>query len=495
MTTQHARPATPREPPARRPGALRSATVFALAAALQRGLQFVLLPLYTRALTPAEYGVLSLVLSVAAAFAILFAFGLDLSIFRTFFEYADDPKRQARFVSSIWRFLLVVPLTFALAIGTFAWVFLGHVGRVSGPDILLALISAAFLVAATTVPLAILRAGKRLRDYLVVTGVAAMGTSGLTLFFVVVLHDGVTGWLIASCIANVCTLAAGAIVLPFQSSLSLDRAGVRRAVLFGLPLLPHFLSQWSLQLADRAICAGLVSAGALGIYSLAANLSVPVMVLVQSLNNGFMPSYATAGTDAAARVALSDMVVLQVAIVTLICLAGALLGGPFVSVASPASYQGAGRLVPWLVLGYGFMGFYYIPMNGATLGAGRGRFAWIATATSAATNVALLYIFVPRDGIYAAAVASAVGYLVLLATIAIYAAGRGNPVAYPWSRIVPALLLASLLFAASAMLTPSHGVTALAVRSLIVALAVPAILFVSLRRLPFPRRILRVRTN
>jgi O-antigen/teichoic acid export membrane protein len=464
--------------------------VFALAAALQRGLQFALLPLYTRALTPATYGVLSVVLAAAAAFAILFAFGLDISIYRSYFILADDPERQARFVSSIWRFLILVPLTIAVVLGSSVWIFIGNLGKVSGLDVLLGLTSAALLVASSTVPLAILRAGQRLRDYLFLAAVGAVGTTGLTLLFVVVAHGGIKGWLVASCLANACTLTAATVILPFQRDLPFDLPTVRRAVLFGLPLIPHFLSQWSLQLADRAICAGLVSATALGVYSLAANLAVPAMVLVQSLNNGFMPSYAIAAKDASAHGSLSEMVTVQVALVAIICLGGALLGPPFVSVASPASYAGAGELVPWLMLGYGFMGLYCIPMNGATLGAGRSRFAWIATATSAATNVVLLYIFVPRYGIRAAAIASAIGYLVLLVTIALYAAGRGNPVRYSWSRILPALALAASIYWISITVVSDHGILSLGTRLAIALIAVPLILSVSLRRLPFPDRIL-----
>jgi O-antigen/teichoic acid export membrane protein len=482
-------------PAAAQPRALKSATVFALASALQRGLQFVLLPLYTRALTPATYGVLSVVLATSAAFAILFAFGLDLSIFRSYFALADDPNRQARFVSSIWRFLVIVPFSLALVSGLSVWLVFGHIANVSGLDVLLGLISAALLVASSTVPLAILRAGQRLRDYLVLATVASFGTATLTTLLVVVAREGITGWLIAACVANACTLTAAARILPFQPHLGFDRPAVRRAVLFGIPLLPHFLSQWSLQLADRAICAGLVSAAALGVYSLAANLAVPVMVLVQSLNNGFMPSYAIAGRDTSTHGALSEMVTLQIAVVAIICLGGALLGPPFVSVASPASYAGAGELVPWLMLGYGFMGLYCVPMNGATLGAGRSRFAWTATATSAATNIVLLYVFVPHYGIRAAAIASAVGYLVLLITIALYAAGRGNPVRYSWSRILPALGLAALIYCIAAVAVPDRGAVSLVLRMVIAIVAVPLILLVSLRRLPTPGSVLRARST
>jgi O-antigen/teichoic acid export membrane protein len=152
-------------------------------------------------------------------------------------------------------------------------------------------------------------------------------------------------------------------------------------------------------------------------------------------------------------------------------------------------------LVPWLMLGYGFYGLYCIPMNGATLGAGRSRFAWLATATSAATNIILLYIFVPRYGIRAAAIASAVGYLVLLITIAIYAAGRGNPVRYSWSRIVPIVTSAGLLYFISTALVSDHGIASLAIRTAIALAAIPLILFVGLRRIPSPTGILRARTS
>ena len=84
-------------------------------------------------------------------------------------------------------------------------------------------------------------------------------------------------------------------------------------------------------------------------------------------------------------------------------------------------------------MGYGFLGLYSIPMNGATLMAGRGRFAWVATVGSAGLNIALLFVFVPNYGIKAAAIASAVGYLVLLVTISIYAHARPNPIRYRWT--------------------------------------------------------------
>ena len=59
-------------------------------------------------------------------------------------------------------------------------------------------------------------------------------------------------------------------------------------------------------------------------------------------------------------------------------------------------------------------------MAGLTLGMGRTKFVWIATAAAAEVNIGLVYLLVPDHGILAAAVASAIGYLALLLAIGWY---------------------------------------------------------------------------
>jgi O-antigen/teichoic acid export membrane protein len=473
---------------------LRSAAVYALSSALPRGIGFVLLPLYTRSLNPAQYGTISLLLSAGAGVGILFTLGLDIAIFRTYFELASDPKRQIRFVDSIWRFLVVFPVGAALVLGGVLWPILGNGGRFSGLDVLLALVATSLSVGATTLPLAVLRAEQRLRHYIAITGVTTLATAGFTVLFVVVLDAGVTGWLVATLVANTATLIAAGVLMPWKRSVEFDGRLVRRSVLLGLPLVPHFLSHWALQLADRSVLAGLVSPESLGVYSLAANFGLPVMLLVQSLNQGFMPTYARTGTSGEGQDHLSRVVVLQAALVTTICTAAALIAPPVIGFVAPPTYSGAGPLVAWIVLGYGFLGLYYIPMNGVSLGAGRTKLVWVATALSAVTNIALLVALVPGGGLRAAAIASAVGYAVLLVTIFIYSNVPGNPVRYRWRTLLTIFVGAACFFVLVRLTTPERGAEALLLRLSWLAAAAVAVTFLRRaiirrehvgRRLPF----------
>ena len=61
-----------------------------MAAAFQRGLVFLLLPVYTHVLNPADYGRLSILLAIAAAANIVLSFGIDTAFFRTYFALRED---------------------------------------------------------------------------------------------------------------------------------------------------------------------------------------------------------------------------------------------------------------------------------------------------------------------------------------------------------------------------------------------------------------------
>jgi O-antigen/teichoic acid export membrane protein len=439
----------------------------------------LLLPAYTRALDPSEYGTLGLLLAFAGAAAIIFSVGLDVAIFRLFFQLEEEPERQQQLVLIIWCLLMFFPIAAALALGLGLWPVVGDSHLFTNLELLLVLVGAALGVAATTLPFSVLRAQQRLRAYLGVTGAATVTNAALTLLFVVGLDWGVGGWLVATILANAATLVVAALVLPFRApTWPIDTALVRHSLGFGAPLVPHSLAHWGLQLADRAILAGLVGAAALGVYSLASNLALAVLVLVQSLNYGFMPAYARAGTRGSDS-ELDHVVILQATLVGFVCVGGALLGPPMLDLVAPDSYGSASDLIPWIALGYGFLGLYYIPMNGISLGGGRTRFVSLATLSAAGTNVVLLYLLVPDGGLRAAAIASAIGYAVLLVAVFIYARRPENPVRYHWKALFALFALLTATYAAGRLTTGDEGIGSLAGRTLLLVAA--ALLVVAVR--------------
>jgi O-antigen/teichoic acid export membrane protein len=437
---------------------LRTALAYTIGQMTPRVVGFALLPLYTRVISPSQYGALGVLLSISVAASILFALGLDIAIFRRYFELESEHRRQAEFVQTTWRFLVIFPLGCALTLWAVAAPFLGRHGLVNRLDVLIALLGAALLVSASTLPLAVLRAQERVPGYLLLTAVTGLGTPLLVSLFVIVFDQGVRGWLVATAIANAAAFLAACAIVPWVPRSTFDATLLRGTLRFSLPFLPQALSHWALQLADRGVIAGIVTATQLGVYSLAANIATPVMVVLISINQALMPTYARARMNSRYAPEIREVVVLQFVAVISITLAACLLGAPAANLVAPGTFRGAAGLVTWIALGYGFLGLYYIPMNGATLGAGRGKYSWVGTAIGAAVNITLLVAFVPRYGIKAAAVASAAGYLVLLVANGVYAHHGDNSVRYDWRRIVPVSLLAGATFIASRATMTSSSV-------------------------------------
>jgi O-antigen/teichoic acid export membrane protein len=449
------------------PGAgrsLLSGATFALANAAQRTLTFILLPLYTAVLSPAEYGRLGLLLTVQSGASVAFAAGMEIAILRGFFLRESDVVAQRRFVLSTWKFIFI--LTPILALGaSVAVVALTSPSSVFRPnEAVLAIWAAAVFVSATVVPFTVLRAEQRLHDYVVVTATTGITTAALTVLAVVVLRLGVGGWFIATLLANVVTLVVVIHLTPWRRVNGFDTQGVREAIALAVPLIPHAGSQWSLQLADRILLATLVSASRLGVYTLGAILALPALVIVQSLNYGFLPVYGRSPSRANASAALRSTITLQVLLVLLTCCGLSIIGGPLVSFISPA-YAGAADLIPWLVLGSAFLGFYYIPMNTITLVVGRTTFIWVMTITAAAINLGAIAIFVPQNGIMAAAVASALGYGALLVLVSGYAIVIGVRLDINWSRILSMIAVTAVIFAISEGLPSNASAIALLTRT------------------------------
>jgi O-antigen/teichoic acid export membrane protein len=443
--------------PASGPGAARSAAAFTLGTALQRGLPYLFLPLYTRALSPAEYGALSILLAVSTAATFLFSFGLDLAVYRMYFQL-DGSEDQKVFIDSIWRVLVAVPILLAVLFGAAVWPFLGHVPRMTGADGLLALLAAAVGVASTTVPYAVLRIRRQLNRFVFLTLLNGVATAVLTLLLVVVFDEGVEGWLVAAVGANLVSLIAALWAVPWSRAARFDRSMVVSAVKFGASIVPHSMAGWSLLLADRLILSAQVSGTDLGIYSLGSNLAIPILIAVQSLNQAVMPNYAKAGRGEKKPRSLEQIVLVQMVAAVGLGLAAALLATPVVALLAAPDFHGAAPVLAWTALGYVFTGMYFVPMNGATLAAGKTRLVWVRTVVSALVNIGLIIVLVPIGGIVLAAVASAAGYLCMLVLIASYSRDPRNPVRYPWRKLATLIGLGLFTFVVGDLTTPGGGI-------------------------------------
>jgi O-antigen/teichoic acid export membrane protein len=403
--------------PQANPSAARSGAVFVLALSLQRVLTLVLLPLFARFLTPTAYGQLSVAAAIATIATLGLSFGMDVATVLAWHRLARDPGRRLRWLSTIACFMTVVPIV-ACTIASCALLALAT--RLFGLPawwLALALTGAALGVTATTVPLAVLRAQQRLRPFLILTCIIAAVNTLASLVFIAVFHWGVAGWLAGTLLGYACGLVVAIPMVPWNPAFhraTFDTRELSDALRFGLPLVPHLLSHWILQVADRTILIGIVAGIALGQYTLAVNLTIPIVVLATAMSQAAMPTFARAGQSDAAKVGLPRLTARFASIIAVVGLAAAALLPVLIANFLPAGYRGAAHLCGWLALGFTLAGLYQIPVNVITLLVGKTSWVWPITFLAGATDIGLVLVWCPTGGVRAAAIATAISYALLL---------------------------------------------------------------------------------
>jgi O-antigen/teichoic acid export membrane protein len=438
---------------------LRAGVVYAGASVVQRLMTLALLPIYTRILVPSAYGQLSIILSVAIVGTFLFSFGLDTAVLRAWFTMRDDPSARAAWIGSVGVFMGVAPVVSSGIASLILWSISDSPLGVPIGWMTLGIMGSGLGATATLLPQALLRAQERVRDYVALNVLLAVVNTGSTLLFMLVFRWGVAGWLAGTLLGYAVCLAAAFRLVPWPaiSRSTFDGSYVKEALTYGVPLVPHLLSQWALLLADRVVLVGLVTKADLGRYTLASNLTLPILVVATGFTQSSMPTFAHFSVGGQATATVRRMVTQLAAIICGIGIAAGLLLPVGIREALPSSYYPAAALCGWLALGFTLAGLYQIPMNTISLIAGRTRWVWIITLTAATVNILLLYIWVPTGGIRAAAIATAIAFALLFIGVSAYSVRLVGSSFYSIRRLLTISLGALALYFGGTLAIPNNS--------------------------------------
>lgn len=397
-----------------RPSArLRSLGTYGAATTLPRGVTFLMLLILAEAVGPSGYAVYSAALAAAAAVAVVGALGLSHAASRQYFNHSDDAPRRRALLRTLWNVSASSAVAVAGAAAAVA-VLTGWGSSVVPVEVLIpALLAVALATGGLEVPLSVLRSQERRGAFLALVTTQAVLTAAAAYLSVVVLGWGVLGWLWGTVIANGASLILAHRLVRVGRITSWDRSGLRAALRFGLPLLPHSLALIILQPGDRFIVAASLPLEDAGTYALAATLAMPVGLVSMASHHSLIPTYARAASEGRGD-GLRLEARAHVQVVCSVAVVWAVLAPLVVIAAFGDGYQAAASILPLACLAGLFAGVYLVPMTRLTFVAGRTGAAWRVTVVAAATSIAAVSIGARFGGVHLAAAGVAVGTAVLL---------------------------------------------------------------------------------
>jgi O-antigen/teichoic acid export membrane protein len=407
--------------------------IYGVGGLIQRIVAVLLLPVYTRYLSPSDYGAIEALVALSAVIFALLRAGIQSSFFRFYFQADDDRGRLTIVRTSFW--FTMGTATLALAAGL---VFAGAISEaLYGSTEHTDLVRAAFVGLWASMNYDQLTALFRVEERSVSFALASLTNVGLTIgatiLLVVVFDKGPLGVLVGNFSG---TLGVYAVLLAYrrtQLGLEFDRDVFRRMTAWGMPFVPSVLALNAIDFSDRFFLSRLRDQHELGLYAIGMRISAALLFLLAAFRTAW-PAFAYSIRDDTEAKRTYGFVLTYV---TFVSAWGALalgLGSPWLVrlLTTPDFYRGS-RVVPLLAFAFVVFGAYVIVVT--SIGrAGRRGSNWIVTGSAALLNVVLNLVLIPRYGMMGAAVSMLVSYFAMFLGIT-WKAQRAFRVGYQWRRV------------------------------------------------------------
>jgi len=392
--------------------------IYGVGTILARFVTFLLLPVYTNRLSPADYGLASLVFAFLGFMNIIYNYGLDSALMRYYSGTKDPTARTSTFSTAIW---LTLATSAFLSVIIFS--MNGFFSRWLLEDVKYAQLmkySAVILCldCICHVPFALLRLEEKPYQFMGIKLLNVFVIFSLNIYFVVILKRGVTGIFQSNLITSAFTALVVYIVTLSRVRFTFSGKTAKDLTLFGLPFIPAGLATVCMEMLNRYILQDMIGLEAVGIFSAGFKLGIFMLLLTTAFYYAWQPFFLKAGPQESSRTLFSRIFTYFV-LIELSCwliltafiheIVHFHVGNMYLI---GKEYQSCETMVPFILLGYVFLGINQVFLPGIYFEKKTHYLAYL-TIFAAAVNVGANYIFIPLFGMVGSAYSSLAGYLAL----------------------------------------------------------------------------------
>ncbi len=400
---------------------LKNAAIYIVSNGLQRGATVIVAPLLLAKLSVSEYGVYGLLLTVYTLGPPMLSLGLYGAIGRFFFDTKDEAERH-RVTSAL---VVAHAVTVLLVTALVDLVLSATVTSIAGiPYIYFRLILwAAAAAALYEGAAAFWRAAERPLAVAIAGLASVTATTGGMVSLLFLTSLGLKGVLIGLAAGQGLVSLTMLVLVLRETGASWNAPLLKTALIFSLPLIPHFLSGWLLRAADRWILDLYRGQAEVGAYFLAVQLTSLISLVMFSTNDAIAPRLlARFRDDGRAGAQAFHARVFPLYLLTATGLAaGAILIGPLaVAILSHGKITHVSLVMSLLACGF-VASTLYVPFSNSFFALKRTQYLFLLTMSSAAVSLALNFLLIPIMGAVGAATSLLIAYLFLLSLTMFFA--------------------------------------------------------------------------
>lgn len=374
---------------------------------LQRGVQFLTTPIYTRILTTEEYGMYSVFMTWLNIFTIFATLNLSSGpYYNGMLKYEEN---GAKYTSSIQSLGSIVTLLFAILF-SLSFPYIEHL--IGMPyEIAILIFAVAFVHPAFLFWSIQQRLNYKFKALIGVTILNTVLVPIIGIFLILEYQMGYVGLIVGYVVANVIVSGFFYIRNLFLGRQLFSKEYWGYSLKLSVPLIPHYLSQMVLGQSDRIMIKYYCGSDQAGIYSLAYQVSLLMNLLISGINNSLTPwMYRTLKEQGYEKIKKSTI---QLIILVFVLSGVAMLMAPeIILILGTEEYLDAIWIIPPIMLST-CVTFVYCIWGTVLFYFERMKIVAVATSSGAILNVLLNILLIPRFGYIAAAYTTLMGYVVI----------------------------------------------------------------------------------
>lgn len=427
---------------------LTHSSIYGLGTVVSQLVAFILLPLYTRYLTPTDYGVLQTIGVSSGIIGIVVTIGIARALSRFYYETERETERNrvvsTTYVTYVVIACLALPLLLIisepLSILLFKSRNYGLFFRVGFASLVMG--------GMVDIGMMYLRLIKKSFIFVTVTITRLLLLIAFNIFFIVYLEMGVLGILYSSFIVtSLYALLITASIL-YKTRISFSFNISRQLLKYGLPMIPSNLGSTAVKQADKYFVLYFLSIADMGIYSLALKLGNAIHYLLTiPFNMAYIPRRFEIMKRDDAREIYRRVFTYYIFFIAFVGLALSMLIPEILHIMVTPKFFRAGEIVPIVACSMIIFGCHYHFDFGILRSKKTKYLAYISVAC-AVIQIGLNFILIPRYGLYGAVCAS-IAALGTQAFLLHFVSQKLYHIEYEFGRIFKYIVLASVFYGIS----------------------------------------------
>lgn len=384
---------------------IKNTLVFALSALATKLITFFLVPIYTNALNPDEFGIVDLLFTICSFLVPVFTLNITEAIYR----FSLDKDHKDNEISSI----AIVCFLLAVVLGVITIPIFNSIDGYKNYSVLfyLYLISNSL----SQILLVNLKGHEKLKLYSAGNIINTLSIALFNIVFLIVFKMGIKGYFMAYILSNIITVVYGIIsnnIFKELKKFKFNKVLFKKMTKYSIVLIPTSFMWWIINSSDRIMITSFVSSYANGIYAVSYKIPSLLTVIASIFNQAWIFSAIKEKDSEDNEKYTNKMFNMYFSILCIISILILIIIKPLFKIYVASKYYTAWEYVPFLIFGFIFMNLgSFISTSYNVQKDSKG---FLASGTiGAIANIALNFAFIPFMGTYGAALATMISYIVV----------------------------------------------------------------------------------